>query len=149
MAPVVTPHPNARNSLHRFQNVATAIEGYGTTGRYGGSLHERSHGESFIDLIMNRFERESLFLLDEPEAALSIHGQLQFLVRMHDLIAQGCQFILATHSPLLMAYPDALIYEFTDQGPTPIDWANIDTVRITTDFLAQHNDFFRELFTDE
>ena len=132
-----------------FFNAATAIQGYGTTHHYGGSLHERSHGESFIDLIVHRFERDSLFLLDEPEAALSIHGQLQFLVRVHDLVSQGCQFVFATHSPLLMAYPGAYIYEFTDQGPTRVDWANVDTVRITSDFLANTPDFLRELLEDD
>jgi predicted ATPase len=134
-----------------FFNVATAIEDYGPESLrlYGGSLHDRSHGESFIDLIVNRFGPHSLFLLDEPEAALSVHGQLQFLVRLHDLIAEGCQFVMATHSPLLMAYPGATIYEFTDAGPVEVDWHTIDTVRITADFLAHPTEFLAELLTDD
>lgn len=121
-----------------YFNVATAIEQYGPKSLtlYGGSPHARSHGESFIDLVVHRFGPQSLFLLDEPEAALSVHGQLQFLVRVHDLVAQGCQFVIATHSPLLMAYPNAAIYRFDDDGPELVDWADVDTVRITADFLA-------------
>ncbi len=133
-----------------YFNVASAIESYGPDSLvlYGGSPHDRSHGESFIDLVVHRFGPRSLFLLDEPEAALSVHGQLQLLVRMHDLVAEGCQFVLATHSPLLMAYPAATIYQFDHDGITPVDWADIDTVRITADFLAHPRDFLRELLAD-
>jgi predicted ATPase len=132
-----------------YFNVATAIDEYGTATRYGGSPHRRSHGESFIDLIVHRFEPNSLFLLDEPEAALSVHGQLQLMVRIHDLIDQGCQFVVATHSPLLMAYPGATIYEFSASGPTPTSWSQIDTVHITTDFLNDPTGFIAELFADD
>jgi predicted ATPase len=133
-----------------FFNVATAIENYGTLSSYGSrSLHDRSHGESFIDLLVERFQPRGLYLLDEPEAALSVHGQLQFLVRLHDLVEQGCQFVIATHSPLLMAYPDATIYEFAEAGPAPVGWSDIDTVHITRDFLDDPQGFMAELLTDE
>lgn len=132
-----------------FFNVATAVDDAGSSDQYGGSLHRRSHGESFLDLTVKRFGPNSLFLLDEPEAALSIHGQLQFLVRMHDLVAEGCQFVLATHSPLLMSFPGATIYEFTDDGPTVSRWSELDTVQITADFLAHPDDFLAELFADD
>ncbi len=133
-----------------FFNVATAIEGYeGSAELYGGSPHDRSHGESFIALIVNRFGPNSLFLLDEPEAALSVHGQLQFLVRVHDLVAAGCQFVIATHSPLLMAYPGATIYEFIDAGPVEVEWHTIDTVHITADFLAHPTSFLDELLSED
>jgi predicted ATPase len=132
-----------------FFNVASAIDDYGSAGFYGGSLHQRSHGESFIDLAVNKFGPESLFLLDEPEAALSIHGQLQFLVRLHDLVEAGSQFVIATHSPLLMAFPNALIYEFTDEGPGAVSWNGLDAVQILGDFLAHPDDFLRELLTDD
>lgn len=133
-----------------FFNVATAIENYGdeSLALYGGSPHARSHGESFIDLTVRRFGPDSLFLLDEPEAALSVHGQLQFLVRLHDLVRAGCQFVVATHSPLLMAYPNASIYEFTSDGVALVEWASVDTVRITSDFLAHPTEFLDELLTD-
>ncbi len=132
-----------------YFNVATAIENYGSAQWYGGSPHDKSHGESFIDLVAHRFGPRSVFVLDEPEAALSVHGLLQLLVRMRDLVDQGCQFIIATHSPLLMAYPGATLYDFTETGPTAVEWANIDTVRITADFLAHPTDFLEELFNDD
>lgn len=132
-----------------FFNVATAIEEYGTLGSYGGvSLHDWSHGESFIDLLVHRFRPRGLYLLDEPEAALSVHGQLQFLVRLHDLVEQGCQFVIATHSPMLMAYPDATIFEFDDDGPTKVEWQDIGTVQVTKDFLGDPRGFMSELLDD-
>ena len=73
------------------------------------SLHEQSHGESFLALLVNRFYGEGLYLLDEPEAALSPSRQLSVLARIHDLVQQRSQFIIATHSPILMAYPEAYI----------------------------------------
>lgn len=131
-----------------YFNVATAIEGYEAAQFYGGSPHERSHGESFIDLVVNRFRGRGLYFLDEPEAALSVHGQLQLLVRMHDLVADGCQFVVATHSPLLMAYPAATIYEFSERGAQQVEWRDIDTVRITREFLDAPDRCFDELFRD-
>ena len=134
-----------------YFNVATAIENYGEPSLklYGGSPHARSHGESFIDLIVHRFGPNSVFVLDEPEAALSVHGQLQLLVRMHDLIAEGCQFVISTHSPLLMAYPDATLYDFTASGPAKAEWPDVDTVRITADFLANPRGFLSELLDED
>lgn len=131
-----------------FFNVATAIEEYGSQRSYGGSPHDRSHGESFIDLVVHRFGPHGLYLLDEPEAALSVHGQLQLLVRIHDLVRDGCQFVIATHSPMLMAYPDAAIYEFSDRGVEPSDWSEIDTVQITSEFLRNPEPFLTDLFDD-
>ncbi|MEM9514992.1 MAG: AAA family ATPase [Actinomycetota bacterium] len=133
-----------------YFNVATAIEEYGgkSLALYGGSPHQRSHGESFIDLVVHRFRPRSLFLLDEPEAALSVHGQLQLLVRIHDLLGEGCQFVIATHSPLLMAYPGASIYRFDSTGIERVNWEEIDTVQITADFLANPDQFVSELLAD-
>ncbi|MEM8620427.1 MAG: AAA family ATPase [Actinomycetota bacterium] len=134
-----------------YFNVATAIEEYGgdTPARYGGSPHHRSHGESFIDLAVHRFRPRSLILLDEPESALSVHGQLQLLVRMHDLVAQRCQFVIATHSPMLMAFPGASIHQFDETGIRLVEWSDIDTVNITSDFLANPTEFLHELLTDD
>lgn len=108
-----------------FFNVATEIEnldeepmaGPRIIDSYGGkSLHEQSHGESFWAVFTNRFDGNGFYLLDEPESALSPSRQMAMLHRMHELIAGGSQFIIATHSPILLAYPDALIYEFSDSG---------------------------------
>lgn len=84
---------------------------------YGGkSLHEQSHGESFWSLFQHRFSGNGFYILDEPEAALAVERQMAMLVRMRELVLTNSQFIIATHSPLLLAYPGALIYEFTKQG---------------------------------
>jgi predicted ATPase len=99
-----------------FYNVASEVdrlseEGPSLADSYGGrSLHEQSHGESFMSLILNRFHGEGIYILDEPEAALSPSRQMALLCRIHELVKQGSQFIIATHSPILMAYPDADIY---------------------------------------
>jgi predicted ATPase len=102
-----------------FFNVGTEIERLdeepaeapSIMGSYGGrSLHEQSHGESFLALITHRFGRDGLYILDEPEAALSPTRQLTLLSRMHALVEQGSQFITATHAPIVIAYPGATIY---------------------------------------
>jgi predicted ATPase len=112
---------------------------------YGGrSLHEQSHGESFMSLMMNRFGKNGLYLLDEPEAALSPQRQLAALSRMHELVQQGGQFIIATHSPILMAYPDAVIYEFSAQGIAPVAYQDTSHFKVTQSFL---NDPARMLAT--
>lgn len=87
------------------------IESYG-----GRSLHEQSHGESFLAVMMHRFGGDGFYVLDEPEAALSPSRQLAMLVRLHDLVKTRSQFLIATHSPMLMAYPGAWIYQISDQG---------------------------------
>jgi len=106
-----------------FYNVATHIddldrEGAGSLVQsYGGtSLHEQSHGEAFFSVMMNRFGGRGLYILDEPEAALSPARQMSMLSRMHQLVQMGSQFLIATHSPIIMAYPQALLYEVTEGG---------------------------------
>lgn len=83
---------------------------------YGGSLHNQSHGESFLTLFFKRFRGKGLYILDEPEAALSPVSQLSLLVRIKELVNLNSQFIIATHSPILLAYPDAQIYEIKNDG---------------------------------
>ena len=103
-----------------FFNVATYVEELrdpGAAMRHGGiALHERSHGESFITLVTHRFGPNGLYVLDEPEAALSPRGVLALIRRMHDLVAEGCQFIVSTHSPILLGYPGAKIYVLSEDG---------------------------------
>lgn len=115
---------------------------------YGGvSLLAQSHGESFLSLVEHRFREDSLFLLDEPEAALSPQRQLSLLVYLDELVQRGrCQFVIATHSPILMAYPDATIYELSADGVRPIAWEDTEHYRITRDFLQAPQRFFRSLF---
>jgi predicted ATPase len=116
---------------------------------YGGkSLHEQSHGESFLALIMNRFGPDGLYFLDEPEAALSAQNCLTCLRRMHELIREGSQFIVATHSPLLLAYPGATIYECREQGLDEVGYEDATPVRLTRSFLASRDRFIERLLLD-
>lgn len=120
-----------------FYNVATEIERVGVIDSYGGkSLHEQSHGESFIALMMNRFGGHGIYLLDEPEAALSPQRQLAALSRIHDLVKTDSQFVIATHSPILMAYPDAFIYACSGEGISRIDYYDTEHYQVMKDFLA-------------
>jgi predicted ATPase len=120
-----------------FFNVATEIERLDVVDSYGGkSLHEQSHGEAFLALLMDRFGGNGLYLLDEPEAALSPQRQLAALARIHDLVQAGSQFIIATHSPILMAYPDAYIYACSTDGINLIDYYDTEHYRVMHDFMV-------------
>lgn len=120
-----------------FFNVSTEIERRDVQSSYGGrSLHEKSHGEAFLALFTERFRGDSLFILDEPEAALSPQRQLAMLSRMHDLIEERSQFIIATHSPILMAYPNAYIYECGVDGIRRVDYEDTEHYRVMHDFIA-------------
>ncbi len=138
-------------------NVATEIEtiqreaGGWLLGAYGGvSLHEQSHGESFLALAKNRFRGNGLYILDEPEAALSPSRQLAMLRIVDDLVVRrNSQFLIATHSPILMAYPHATIYEFGADGIRATAYAETEHYRLTRDFLASPATFLRKLFDEE
>lgn len=120
-----------------------------TLDAYGGkSLHEQSHGESFLSLFHNRFNGKAIYLLDEPEAALSPQRQLAMLKIMHDLVKQGSQFIIATHSPILLGFPDATIYHF-DESIEEIDYDDVPHVQITKYFLGNRERFLTQIFEDE
>jgi len=118
-----------------FYNVATEIDERGLGDIYGDSYHEQSHGESFLSLVTNRLRGDGLYLLDEPEAALSPQRQLAFLIAMHELVERESQLIIATHSPLIMAYPNAWIYQLTDTGLQRIEYQDTEHYRVTRNFL--------------
>lgn len=138
-----------------FFNVATEIEnldsdpfamGPPVISYYGGrSLHEQSHGESFLALMMNRFGGKGLYILDEPEAALSPQRQLAVLSRLHDLVQDSSQFVIATHSPLLMAYPDSWIYSCTASGLVRVEYKETEHYRVTYNFLSNPERMLRVL----
>jgi predicted ATPase len=137
-----------------FFNVATEIEnldaepslGPPVIGSYGGrSLHEQSHGESFLALMTERFGGQGLYILDEPEAALSPQRQLAVLSRLHDLVLDNSQFIIATHSPILMAYPEACIYQCGADGITQVAYEETEHFQVTRDFLANPARMLRRL----
>jgi predicted ATPase len=130
-----------------FFNVATEVENLNVTEFYGGrSLHEQSHGESFLALLMNRFGGKGLYLLDEPEAALSPQRQLAALARIHDLVLDESQFVIATHSPILMAYPDAWIYQCTNDGVVRVAYEDTEHYQITRSFISNPERMLRTLF---
>lgn len=116
---------------------------------YGGkSLHEQSHGESFLSLFRHRFGKKAVYLLDEPEAALSPTRQFSLLTLMHDL-SRDAQFIVATHSPILLGYPEAQIYSFDDGPIRPIAYEETSHYQLTRRFLENRQSVLRELFGDD
>lgn len=119
-----------------FFNVATEIENLGVGAYYGEtSLHEQSHGESFMTLLTHKFRGQGLYILDEPEAALSPQRQLAALYRIHDLINDGSQFLIATHSPILLAYPDSIIYQCSPEGIQTVSYEETETFQVMKAFV--------------
>lgn len=117
---------------------------------YGGiSLHEQSHGESFFALFKNRLKEPGLYFLDEPESALSPTRQLQFLVILNDYITKGAQFIIATHSPILLAYPRSKIFLLDAEGIRETPYQETEHYKVTRGFLNNTNRSLEELFKEE
>jgi predicted ATPase len=118
---------------------------------YGGqSLHTRSHGETFFTLLTHKFQRNGLFLLDEPEAALSPQRQLAFIVLLHDTLRtyKDAQFIISTHSPVLLGFPGAQILSFDDGHLLEIPYEDTAPVQIVRRFLNDRESFLAELFRE-
>lgn len=116
---------------------------------YGGkSLHEQSHGESFLSLFRNRFGKQAVYLLDEPEAALSPARQLNLLSILHGM-RKNAQFIIATHSPILLGFPEARIYSFDEAPISEIAYENTQHYQLTRRFLENRKAVFRDLLDDE
>ncbi len=115
---------------------------------YGGkSLHEQSHGESFMATMTNKLRGAGIYLFDEPEAALSPSRQLAALAVFHKLVStMESQLIVATHSPILMAYPDSIIYNFSDEGIHPIDYKDTEHYAVTKEFLNKPEKMMQYLF---
>lgn len=133
-----------------YYNLATNIDEIDAIASYGGrSLHEQSHGESFLATFLHRFGGRGLYIMDEPEAALSPSRQMSMLARMHRLIEQQSQFIIATHSPILMAYPDAWIYRMGADGIQRVEWEETEHYIVTRQFLNNRDRMLRELLADE
>ncbi len=113
---------------------------------YGGvSLHDQSHGESFLSIIQNRFFGNGLYILDEPEAALSPMRLLTLMIEIDNLVQNNSQFIIATHSPILMAFPDAEVLEFTQEGINSTKYENTEHYKLTKSFLDNPKTYFRYL----
>ena len=119
-----------------FYNTATYLDENSNLLRYGGiSLHEQSHGESFLSLITNRFEGHGLYILDEPEAALSPHRLLSLLVAIGDLVKNDSQFLIATHSPILMSYPKSKVLELSVDGIRTVSYKETEHYKLTKQFI--------------
>ncbi len=117
---------------------------------YGGvSLHEQSHGESFLALVKNRFSGKGLYLLDEPEAALSPARLMQLLVHIHDLVEKDSQFIISTHSPILMSYPDADLFELSEKGIQKTSYHETEHYRILKAFIDKPEVMYHHLFEEK
>ena len=117
------------------------IEGYG-----GVSLHNQSHGESFLSIVQNRFFGNGLYILDEPEAALSPMRLLTLLAEIDHLVKNNSQFIIATHSPILMAYPNADILEFSKDGIYEVNYKDTEHYKTTKSFLDNPEQMLKYLF---
>ncbi len=138
-----------------FYNVATNIEEMDSEPSFGGkvidsfggvSLHEQSHGEAFFAAFTERFRGNGLYILDEPEAALSPLRQLSMLARINDLVHQGSQFIISTHSPMIMAYPDAKIIQLTEEGMTEVTLEETYHYSIMNQFFDDRKRMLHHLF---
>jgi predicted ATPase len=114
---------------------------------FGGALNAQSHGESFLAFLSSRDTERGLFILDEPEAALSFSSCLQLMVLMDSLVADGSQFLLATHSPVLAAFPGATILELGEHGRHVSTWEDLPMVGHWRRFLAAPDAYLRHLFT--
>ena len=132
-----------------FYNVATSIDELGVNKSYGGvSLHGQSHGESFLTLVKQRFRGHGLYILDEPEAALSPNRLMQLLARIHDL-EKDSQFLIVTHSPILMSYPGADLFLLDEKGMHKTDYRETESYRITKAFLDRPESMYHYLFEED
>lgn len=133
-------------------NLATAIETGGPIGAredvYDRPLHEQSHGESFLDIAVNRLGPRGFYLFDEPEAALSVNGQLALMRRIHELVEEKSQFVIATHSPILLGYPNAAILELSESGVRRVAYDETQQVELTRAFLDDPQRFLRHLLAE-
>jgi len=126
-----------------YFTTATYLESTGSARPGQADIHGKSHGEGFFDLFENRLEGHGLYIMDEPEAALSPSRQLSFLARLHQLVQEGSQFIIATHSPIILGYPDACIYRASEHGLERVEYEDTEHYEVTKGFLNR-----REVYLD-
>lgn len=133
-----------------FYNLATQVEELGVEYGYGKkSLHQQSHGEAFLALLLNRLQGDGVYLFDEPEAALSPQRQLSVLTLLHRLVYHQSQLVIATHSPILLAYPNARIYQFSPDGIAEVKYTETEHYQVTKDFLNHHERMLEMLLVAE
>ena len=133
-----------------FYNVASYMDSVGYLEGYGGkSLHKRSHGEAFLTTLNQKLRGEGFYLFDEPEAALSPQRQLSAPASIYELVATGSQFIIATHSPILLAYPGARIILFNDSGLSEVAYEETEHYSVTKEFLNNYERMLHYLLQEE
>lgn len=133
-----------------FYNVATYMDETGYLGGYGDkSLHGRSHGEAFMATLTIKLRGNGLYIFDEPEAALSPTRQMAALTAIHDLVKKQSQFIIATHSPILLAYPHAKILGLDANGITELEYEDTEHYFVTRRFLNSHRQMVQQLLSDD
>lgn len=149
-----TPRDGFFLRAESFYNLATNVDELerevpGLLSYYGGrSLHQQSHGESFFAVFMNRFNGNGLYILDEPEAALSPSRQMAMITKIHELVQENSQFVIATHSPIIMAYPNAIIYEIKDEIKR-VDYEETEHYQVMKSFINNKNKMLDILIDDE
>ena len=133
------PKDNYFLRAESFYNVATYMDTVDYLGGYSGkSLHARSHGEAFFSALTQKLQGNGFYILDEPEAALSPSRQMAALTAIHDLVTHESQFIIATHSPILMAYPNSRILMLSESGISEVAYEETEHFTITRDFLNRY-----------
>lgn len=143
------PHDGFFLRAESFFNVATYLQEAGGN-RYGDRpLHEQSHGEAFFSLFENRLMGDGLYIMDEPEAALSPQRQLSFIAKLHELVLARSQLIIATHSPIILGYPDAWIYQASEHGLDRIDYEDTEHYSVTRNFLNRRETFLNILLEED
>lgn len=143
------PHDGFFLRAESFFNVATYLE-QNAGSRYGDRpLHEQSHGEAFFALFENRLMGDGLYIMDEPEAALSPQRQLAFVAKLHQLVLARSQLIIATHSPIILGYPDAWIYQASEHGLDRIAYEDTEHYSVTRNFLNRRESFLKILLEED
>jgi len=132
-----------------FFNVASYMDEVGYIDSYGGSLHTRSHGESFMAVLLNKLKGNGIYLFDEPEAALSPNRQMAALSAIHQLVEDSSQFVIATHSPILLSYPHAKIIQFDRSGISEVAYEDTEHYAVTRDFLNNYPRRLEQLLGDD
>ncbi len=130
-----------------FYNFSSEVDNLGAWGSYGGSLHECSHGESFIKLVQNRFSDHGLYILDEPEAALSPQRQMSLLCLIDQLVKEGSQFIIATHSPILISYRNGKILDLNNNFKE-VKYKDTEIYNLYKMYLEQSEELQHKMFDD-
>lgn len=133
-----------------FYNVASLMDEVGYLQGYGGkSLHAQSHGESFLSVLNHKLKGNGVYLFDEPEAALSPTRQMSALTVIHRLVNQNSQFVIATHSPIILSYPHSTIYMLTDDGIEETTYRETEHYMVTREFLNKPEKMLKYLLSEE